>query len=165
MLYFLDLYKEKQIVKLINIKFPVTNVVKKNNIRFYGIIRKKKGGIKMYKGKYVIVSIEELKNLISKYTNNKDIKLNCCYENESQYLTIVIDSKNITKELLIKIVGKDSSMLDEYIDESKYSDEIHINTTEAGYMFKEIFSIKEDVYFDDECLYTNNNEDVYLFYI
>lgn len=119
----------------------------------------------MYKGKYVIVSIEELKNLISKYTNNKDIKLNYCYENESQYLTIVIDSKNITKELLIKIVGKDSSMLDEYIDESKYSDEIHINTTEAGYMFKEIFSIKEDVYFDDECLYTNNNEDVYLFYI
>lgn len=119
----------------------------------------------MYKGKYVIVSIEELKNLITKYIGNEDVNLNCCTENENQYLTIMIDSQKVTKETLIKIVGENSSMLDEYMSESQYSDVVHINTTEAGHMFKKIFEIKENVYFDDECLYTNDDKDVYLFYV
>lgn len=113
----------------------------------------------MFKGKYVLLPYEELKEKISKYLEI-DFEL---YKSSDLLLNINKNSiKGDLDSTLSEIVGENKNLIDD-IDTTK--DDILLNITECSYMLQKIFYIEERVIFDSEALFVNNAEDIYLFYV
>lgn len=113
----------------------------------------------MFKGKYVLLSINELKEKLSCYLG-LDFELN-----DSCDLLFSIQKSNIKTDItnfLAKIVGNNKNLIEDINIEG---DCISLNMRECSYMLSEIFDFDNAVAFDEETLIVNDGEYVYLFYI
>lgn len=112
----------------------------------------------MYKGNYILLSKEELKNKIFDY-------LNTSFElNNDSILEICIEKNNINtpiNNLLQKIVGENKNSIEDINTTNNF---ISINARECSYMLSKIFELNKLAIFDEETLSVNNFEDIYLFY-
>lgn len=126
----------------------------------------------MFKGKYILTSVEELKEKVLNYiteTNVRIISYNETHEENNK--DILIQLENIDKinihEVLKKIVGEEQHLIDDLTFDLKHNDYKYIvlNPTECSYMFTKIFDLDENNTFDEGVLYDNDGLDVYLFYI
>lgn len=125
----------------------------------------------MFKGKYVLISMNELKEKISDYlkvnynlvNNNDDSVDNSCN------MILEIEKSDIVcediKTLISKIVGEDVHLIDDLVFNFKHADKIVLDMTKCTYMFKKLFEINENISFDDEVMLANEDEDIYLFYL
>lgn len=112
----------------------------------------------MYKGKYVLLSKEELNENISHYLG-LDFELN-----DSCDLLLTIEKSDIKTDInsfVAKLVGNKKNLIDDINTEE---DSISVNMRECSYMLSEILDFNNIVTFDEEALITNDGEYIYLFY-
>ena len=128
----------------------------------------------MFKGKYVLVSVNELKWRILDYlkvnyslvTNNESLDEDTT--DESSNMILEIKKSDIIcddiKKFTAQIVGQDKHLIDDLTFDFEYKEKLAFNMTECTYMLKKIFEIDENISFDD-VMFTNEDEDIYLFYV
>lgn len=112
----------------------------------------------MFKGKYVLLSVKELKEKIS-YHLGLDFELNGSCD-----LLLTVQKSNIkidTNSFIAKLVGNKKNLIDDINTEE---DSISVNMRECSYMLSEILDFNNIVIFDEEALITNDGEYIYLFY-
>lgn len=120
----------------------------------------------MFKGKYVLISMNELKWKISDYLKVNNALI---IDSESSNILLEIEKSDIIgndiKEFTARMVGEDTHLINDLTFDFEYSEKLVFNITECTYMFKKIFEIDENISFDDEVMFINDNEDIYMFYV
>ena len=126
----------------------------------------------MYKGKYVLVSYSELKQLIESYLNiNVDLVERCDIEydllDSCVNFFVQIKTKDLNQNKFNEIL---ELITDDFMDNSlvesfyEYKDTIIFDMHECSNMLRKLFCIKEKIEFDNEVVFLNYNEDIILFY-
>lgn len=127
----------------------------------------------MFKGLYVLLPVAELKDKISKYLDTDGFTLDISnqrdediiIENTGLILRFPKKDENKTLELLKKIIGEDNEYsLEQLLWAYEDKPVISLIITECSFMLSQIFDIQEKVIFDDEAMFANEDEDVYLYY-
>lgn len=128
----------------------------------------------MFKGKYVLISMEELREKISNYLkvdfilNNDESVDNDSFDNSCN-LTLEIKKSDLLDgeviNIVSSIVGDNKRLIEDLTFESEYVEKIVLDMTECTYMLKILFEIDENIVFDDEVMFVNEDKDIYLFYV
>lgn len=112
----------------------------------------------MYKGNYVLLPINELRERIKSI-----LKIDFTLCNLS-VLTLIIEKSDMsldTTKTLSKVVGENSD-ISKNIDKSAKN--VRFNMRECSPLLSKALEIKTTVIFDDETILVNDDKDVYLFY-
>lgn len=121
----------------------------------------------MFKGKYVLISISELQRKLSDYLNIECNlkKSNDCSSNMLLEIKKADIISNDIKTFLGKIVGPAEHFIEDLIFDLDSKDNLLFDMTECTFVLRKVLEINEKVAFDDEVVLTNEDKDVYLFYV
>ena len=120
----------------------------------------------MENGKYILLSVKELKEKVSSYLNINFEFITEKTEDNIMLLRITrLDIEKIdTLKLFLRLYGENGHQVVKFLSDYPYVKDVCFSMSECSCMLKNIFKINEDITFGDETFFTNNGEKIYLFY-
>lgn len=120
----------------------------------------------MFKGKYILSPIHELKRDISNYLNI-DCDLIYGNENESDTFMLVVQKSKLgnvkIEDIIWKIVGNKEELIRESL-KNEVDGVFNFNMQQCSFMLCTIFNINSAI-FDTEIMFSDSEEYIYLFYV